>query len=410
VTAVRFLVHNWPLKLAALALAVLLYGGLVLSERSRLFEGSVPIDGLGQSADVVLLSDLGVVRQVRYFASEDLGLRLDASSFRATVDLSGADPGAGPLSLAIHVEATDPRVQVLEFEPRRVNVTLDRVVAKVVPIEVDRGVVPLGLDVREPVVSASEATVRGPETVVRRVAAAIATVRIDPSGLDVNREVELVPVDAVGEPLSPIDVEPAAVRVRIAVFTDRQTRSLAVNPVVTGTPAAGWEIAGVELTPLVVTVEGDADEIAPLVALDTLPVSIAGATADVVATVGFELPDGVLPLGSGTAEVTIRLRQVTATRTLEVGLALIGARSDRTYDLASDRVLLTFGGSVADLDRIDGATLVATLDVTNLAPGTYELEPSVALPTGVSLVARSPELVSLTIGSAGPSPSPSPVP
>ena len=28
----RFLIHNWPLKLAAIVLATLLYGGLVLSQ------------------------------------------------------------------------------------------------------------------------------------------------------------------------------------------------------------------------------------------------------------------------------------------------------------------------------------------------------------------------------------------
>src|SRR6185295_11828364 len=60
----RILVHNWPLKLGAIALATLLYGGLVLTERSRVFAGSVPIDGLNQPQNVVLLSDLGVVRQI----------------------------------------------------------------------------------------------------------------------------------------------------------------------------------------------------------------------------------------------------------------------------------------------------------------------------------------------------------
>ena len=39
----RFLVHNWPLKLAAVALATLLYGGLVLSQSSQPFTTPIPI-------------------------------------------------------------------------------------------------------------------------------------------------------------------------------------------------------------------------------------------------------------------------------------------------------------------------------------------------------------------------------
>jgi YbbR domain-containing protein len=402
----RIVLHNWPLKVGAIALATLLYGGLILTERSRVFSGSVPIDGLNQPDDVVLLSDLGVVRQISYFTADDPGVLLDASSFRATVELADVDPSAGAVSLAVKVDAIDPRVSVLGWEPDRVNVQLDQVVTRTVPVFVDRGVVPPGLDVRESILSAREVVVRGPESVVRRVARAEARVRIDPSGLDVNQEVELVPVDVTGVQLSPVDVEPAAVRVRIAVFTDRQTRSLPVNPIVTGTPAAGWEVEAVSVTPLVVTVEGDADELAPLVALDTLAVSVAGASGDIEATVAFDLPDGVLPLSEDAATVTVSLRQIAGTRTLQAGLALVGARSDRTYDATVDRVLVTLGGPIADLDRIDAAALVATIDVSGLGPGTYELAVSIGLPTGVTLVGVAPDHVTITIGPAGPSPTP----
>ena len=41
--ALRFILHNWPLKLAAVALASLLYGGLVLSQTTQPFTDPVPI-------------------------------------------------------------------------------------------------------------------------------------------------------------------------------------------------------------------------------------------------------------------------------------------------------------------------------------------------------------------------------
>ena len=41
---VRFVVHNWPLKLAAIALATLLYAGLVASQDSSTFPGPVTVD------------------------------------------------------------------------------------------------------------------------------------------------------------------------------------------------------------------------------------------------------------------------------------------------------------------------------------------------------------------------------
>ena len=35
--AIGFVVHNWPLKLAAIGLATLLYGGLVVSQNTETF-------------------------------------------------------------------------------------------------------------------------------------------------------------------------------------------------------------------------------------------------------------------------------------------------------------------------------------------------------------------------------------
>ena len=53
----------------------------------------------------------------------------------------------------------------------------------------------------------------GPDSAVRFVTAAVARVRIDPSGLDVNETVGLLPVDARGEVVDLVDVQPSTVRV-----------------------------------------------------------------------------------------------------------------------------------------------------------------------------------------------------
>jgi YbbR domain-containing protein len=95
--------------------------------------------------------------------------------------------------------------------------------------------------------------------------------------------------------------------------------------------------------------------------------------------------------------VSIVLRPVTATRTYQVGLDLVGARSDRIYSLSTDQVLLTIGGSVADLNRLEGANLVATLDVTDLTTGTGAITVQADLPAGVAFVSASPDKVSVTV-------------
>lgn len=406
----RLVLHNWPLKIGAIAFALLLYVGLVVSSSAQLFEGSVPIETTGLSSGVTILSDLGAVRQIRYFVPEDLGLRLDSSSFRAVVDLSSVAATGGRTSVAVRVVAVDPRVQVLDYEPRQITVRLDAVVSRTVPIRVEYGPVPTGLDLGKPTLSATEATVTGAASIVDRISEVQARTNLDASGIDVNRTIDLVAVDAAGEVLIPVDIVPPNVRVRLPIFTNRQTRSLPIRPVVVGSPAVGFEVASVTVDPIVVSIEGDADNIALLEFADTSAVTITGASSTVSLDVPLQLPDGVQAPGVATVKVTVVLRPVTSTRTFEAGLILAGARADRIYALSTDRVLVTIGGSVAELDRLSGSSLVLTLDVTGLDVGLHDVKVSANLLTGLTLVGASPNPISVTITLPPPGPSPSPSP
>ena len=403
----RVVVHNWPLKIAAIGFAILLYAGLVLSQSARTFPGSVPIQTQNQASDMFVLSDLGVVTGIRYVVPGDLGLRVDAASFTATIDLTGVQPSVKPQSLTVHVTANDPRVQVLDFSPRRISVTIDQVATRTVPIKAVVLGVPNGFELGDPELAQTTAQVSGPESIVERAVEADARVTIDPSGIDVNRVITLVAVDAGGNQLDNVDVAPTSVQVKVAVFTDRRTRTVPVNPVVTGTPAAGFEVASITVDPVAVSVQGDANDLSTLDRADTQPVSVSGASSDTIASVALNLPNGIQALGPGTVTVTVHLRPVTSTRTFQAGLVLVGAAPDKLYTLSTTQVLVTIGGSIADLDRLSGATLVLTLDVSGLPDGSHKIAPSANLITGLSLISVAPSPVTVTIASPPPSPAPS---
>ncbi len=193
---------------------------------------------------------------------------------------------------------------------------------------------------------------------------------------------------------------------KIIVGSQLQNRSIPINPVVTGTPANGFELTSIELTPLVVTIEGDVETISALTKIDTQPVSVSGASSDVAQTVGLVLPDGVAVLGDPTVRVTAHIAAQTGTRTFSVGPVLSGAHDDRTYTLSTDQVNVTLGGSSAVLAGIQGDSLVVTADVNALGPGTHVVPLKTTLPAGVTLVAISPPTVTVTVGVvASPQPS-----
>ena len=407
--ALRFILHNWPLKVAAVAVASLLYGGLVLSQTTQPFTDPVVIRAPNPPAHVIILSNLGSVTRISYVAPPDLGLRIDRETFEATVDLSNVEPTGEAVTVGVNVEAVDDRIQVLDFEPRAISVTVDRLGSKEVPIEAVLQPLPSGLDAGEPILEEETAVVSGPQSVVATVVKVEAELSIDATGVDVNELVPLIPIDVNGDRLGVderIEVEPAVVRVRVPVFTDRRTKTLPVTPIVAGTPAAGFEVESVTVNPAVVNVEGDANDLAALDRLDTVQVVVSGASSVLVQVVGLVLPPGVQVIGPETVEVTVRLRPKTATRTFQAGLILVGARSDRHYELSTDSVLVTITGSVADLDRLAATSFSLTVDVTGFDPGTHIVEVSANLTAGLSLQNVSPNPIEVSVSIVEPSPGP----
>lgn len=399
------IVHNWPLKLAAIGLATLMYGGLALSQNTQTFQGVIPVRYINEPRNTVVLpSTPQPVTQVRYFAPN--GVQVATSSFLATIDLSGQDGKVGVISVKIDVTTPDSRIRVLGYDPAFATVELDQLKSVDVPVKVVHGPVPDGLTLGTTAVDPPTVTVTGAASLVAQVDAVRADITIQSAGIDVDEDAELVPIDKLGNALSPLDVTPPTARVVIPVFSDRQSRTLPVNPIITGNPAAGFEIESVTVDPLVALVAGDADRLAELSQVDTDAIPMTGVSADEVVEVKLALPTGVVAVNDTPIRVSIKIRPVTATRTFSAGLDLVGDSADLAYALGVDRVLLTIGGSTADLDRLSGATLVATLDVAGLKAGVHDVSVTANLPTGTTLVAADPATVKVTITEiASPSPS-----
>jgi YbbR domain-containing protein len=405
----RIIFHNWPLKLAAVVLATMLYAGLVVSSSVQEFPGGVQITPENIPSDASLGMNLPQVSKIRYLAVGDASARAAPDSFNATIDLANVDPDAlAPTYVQIRVRSVDPRFTVVDYEPKGINVQLDPVTVKEnVPVNVAQGTAPAGLDVRPPVVTPATVSVRGPASAVNRVVAVRADVVIQPNGLDVDRDVDLIPIDALGDRVTPIQVTPATAHVQIAVFSNLESRPLPVTPAVSGDPAEGYEITGVTVDPPLVSVEGEADQIVGLTQANTEQIVVSGVTQDIIKDVALSLPDGVLPVGgSVTVRVTITIRPIQGTRTFDAGVVLLGRQANLQYVLSVDHAMATAGGPLADLERIDAATFVLTAPVGGLGPGSHEVALEANLPIGLGIVTIDPPTITVTI-SAPPSTAPS---
>lgn len=404
-----WILRNWELKLGALGLATILYTGLVFSGSfTESHVSGVAIQRINQpNGAYVITQELPTV-QVSYRQARDAEAVVTTDSFAATVDLSKYDmQRAGqPQSIEVQVRSLATGVTTVDFSPTQVTVNLDLLDQSTVPVIVDRGTVPPGLELGTPVLSADQVIARGPRSRVNQVVRAVARVSIDASGIDFNHPVHLIPVDAAGQPVDSVDLSPDVVEVQITVSTQETSKTVPVRPDVTGTPADGYQVGGVTVGPEVLTLQGAPDVLGQVTSVPTEPISVQGAAANRTVTAKVVLPSGVQLLEGqpSTVSVTVGIVPIQASRTFLVGVTCIGAPTGTTCLPQASQIAMVLSGPQPALAALKASAFTPAVSAAGLAPGTYQLTPTITLPAGISIVSFSPAQVPVII--SGPTPAP----
>jgi len=399
-----WLLRNWPLKLGALLLSVLLYAGLVYSgsftEQQAI---GIPIRATNQPLNTYLLTgELGTV-DVGYRAAAGAAGSVTTSTFSATVDLDGYDmtQAGEPQRLPVEVRSLDDEVVILDVAPSEVSVVLDLLSVRTVRVVVDRGDVPPGLEIGVASVMPATVQAQGPDSRLRLVTRAVARVRIDPSGIDVSEQVDLIPVDADGQPVGAVELSPGSATVEIEVSTAETSKTVPVTPDLVGTPPAGLTLTSVTVQPAAVTLFGPPDVLAGITNVETTPVDLASVTADNVVEVTLVLPDQTrLEEGAvATAAVSVSVDPELASRTILVGPVCQNVGSGLVCQPQVNQIPVTVSGTRFAVAALTPAQVTPVLNMADLGEGTHVVTPTVTLPAGISLVqALAPLTVVLTTG------------
>jgi len=409
-----FFLRNWLLKLGAVALATILYGGLVLSESTLTWRGQVPIDVVDPPQDAAVGTVPVQASDIRYRAPLDVAGRLTNGSFVAFVDLSGIRPQAGSASVRVRVQvqALDPSVSIVDYEPEFVEILVEPLVTREMRVSVHRGIIPDRLDVGPPQVEPPTVTLRGGASRLQSVTSVVARVNIDGSAINVDEEAEVEPLDALGAIVAGVEVDPERVRVRITVAPSIETATLPVRPRIEGEVAAGYMLEAVDVEPISVTVSGAETDVATLGLVQTEPIDITGRTGIIEVDAALDLPAQVNVSGTDTVIVTLEIVPAAGARTFQTGLTLASTQADLAYSLSASSVLVTLSGALPVLAALDAGSVLGVASVAGLGPGRHELAVSLEPPPGTELEIVEPSTVVVSISQAPPlvvSPAPAPV-
>ena len=389
------------LGLAALALLLALALWLFVTDRenpteARTFNSAIPLELVNTPGDLAVSNVSETSVRIRIEGARNELDGLTAEDFRATADLGGLT--AGLQSVAVEVEPPNGRVNVVNITPGRVEVTLEPLRTKDVPVRVSTfGSPQAGFAVGDARVDPETVTASGPESLVALVESAVAVVNLTGVRTDiVDERVTLEARDARDGGINRVTLTPATADVTIDIDQREYTLQYVVVANLTGDPASGYNVVSVTVDPRLVEVTGSLEALQAVTALETEEISIADARDDVVRTVAIQVPEGLTVEGSPTVRVTVDIEPVQGAFSYRVAPRIINAPPGAVVTPSED-VVVTLSGDAPTLAGITTGDIDVVVDVGGLGSGLFLVPVEVTAPQGSSVTRVEPGQLGVAI-------------
>ncbi len=403
----RWLARNFGTLLLAFILAVVVWVSAVTSadpNREQTF--LVPVEVVGLRTDLEVITALPDELELVLLAPNSILMQIaeDPGALVAWMDLSQLGPGRFVVSVQYQVSERYRPVRVVRANPQSVELTLEELVAKTLPIETNvQGEPALGYQAADPEWSAQQVEVSGRASQVERVATVKATLNIEGANETIERAVRLVALDAEGKPVNDVTLKPNEITVVQTITLRGGYRNMVVKVVTTGQVAEGYRQTSISVSPPNVMVfSADPQLVDQLPGyVETEPLDITGAVDDIETVLSLDLPDGVSVIGDPNVLVQAGIAAMEGNIKIIRLVETIGLLPEMEASVAPDTVDVILYGPLPVLDTLTETDVRVVLDLTGLEEGIHQLTPEVIiLPERVRVETISPETVEVEIRAA----------
>ena len=389
------IVNNWTWKLLALLLAVCLWAGLITQDptltRERVFtDAPVSITGsetLRRNGLIVLsgLEDENLLSRLRVEVPQREYNTVTSANYNPRVELSRiTQPGEQQIKL--YATSTTAYGSVQDISPATLDVVVDEYVTNYrIPVSVNVvGEYPEGFYggafTRDP----SLVALSGPKSLVDQVARIYVDYdasALTPEAGEVATALPMRFVDREGNEIVSdlLEVTSSGVVLR-SIIIEQDLYPIRVLPVsdldiISGEPAKGYQITGVEISPTVLRAAGDETIINDIQSLFMeSTVNVDGVTESITTSLRVKKPSELAYLNSTTVNVTVTVEPVILSSSLSsVKVRARGMASDQSVSLDTSTLSAIVTGPQLQVESLRAANVTAYVDVSGLENGEYIL-------------------------------------
>jgi YbbR domain-containing protein len=368
----------------------------------RVYPRQIALDVEGKDTSLMLAAEIPEQVRLTLYAPESVWTDItNREAIDAWVDLSGLGPGEHVVPVQIQIAENAGPVRIVQKEPAEVQVELERLTSVELPVGLRLvGDPPLGYERGEPTVSPETVIVSGPNSQVSQVSAVEARLDISTARDDVDRTINLEPLDINGDTVPGVTLTPKIAQVTLPVTLQEAFKTLAVRPVTQGQPADGYRLTTIQPSPVLVIVYSGAPQLINQLPgfVQTRPIDIDGLTDDIEVRVELDLPSGVSLVGEQSVLVQVGIGAIESSMTIAVPVEALGLPPEYQVQLSPDSVDLIVEGPLPVLESLTQASFRAIVDLTGLEPGSYQRQPVMDLvPAEVRVQSLLPETIEVEI-------------
>lgn len=406
----RWIVNNYRTFFWAFALSVAVWVVAVTSanpDETRALSNPVPIEIVGQDPSLVINSDIPSVVELTLRAPKSVWEQIDSTpqSVRAILDLAGLSAGEHKLDLQIQINARP--VQIVSAVPNSVMLVLEPLSTRTMDVELNMAGEPaIGYQVGDAILDPQKIIIAGAQSQVDKVKHARLSLSLDGirESLDESLPVEIV--DDQDKPISGLSVSSATVHVTLFVSQQGGYRDMAVKVTVTGQVASGYRLTNISVIPPVVTVfAGDADLVSSMPGVvETQPLDLQNADADITTRLALNLPVGVSVVGEQTVLIQAGVSPIESSLTLaDEKVQILNLPPGMTAQVSPPVVDVIVSGPLPLLDTLTRQDVRVTVNLDGLGAGIHQLTPKVEiLISNVVVESILPSTIEIILTKTGP--------
>ncbi len=413
----NWFISNLKTFLLACIMAVAVWVSAVTAadpDEVRVYPRAIPLEILGQDPRLVIVGSLPERVNVTMRAPRSTWEQLTSTDgqVRALLDLSGLEAGEHRLQVQLQV-ITQP-VRVVSVTPQTLDVNLEVLATKVLPIQLSvRGEPAIGYEAGTVRITPQEVTISGPQSRVEQVVDVRSDLSIAGVRQDVQSTLTLRLLDANGLPVNGLTIRPESAQVFIPITQQGGYRDIAVKVNVRGQVAAGYRLTTVSVFPPVLTVYSQNPALVKDLPgyVETEPLNLNGASQDIDTRLPLVLPRGVSVVGEQTVRVQVGIDTIEGSLSLnDVVITVVGLVAGTEALISPDRLDVILTGPLPLLDKLTAGDVRFFVDLTGLPIGTHQVVPQAEIfITDIEVQSLNPATVEVIIRAAEtPTPNSSP--